>query len=170
MSSTDEHFMDQAIAESMFSLEKDLLPVGAVAVCNGEIVARAHKEGNGASYHDHAEQNLVRDKLVDGCNIKSLRGFTVYTTLEPCSICLGLMVGFRVMRIVYGIDDPYGGGVCLLDHNVLPPRHKRDYPGITGGVRTGVIRHNFRHFFKETKQEMWQNPKNELVMMCLQAA
>ena len=110
----DEKFMREALAEARAAAAVGEVPIGAVVVCAGEIVARAHNRrelDQDPSAHAEfaalcaAAQALGRWRLSD-C--------TVYVTLEPCCMCAGLMVNARVGRCVYGASDAKAGALGSL--------------------------------------------------------
>lgn len=110
----DEKFMREALAEARAAAAVGEVPIGAVVVRDGEIVARAHNRrelDQDPSAHAEflalcaAAQTLGRWRLSD-C--------TVYVTLEPCCMCAGLMVNARVGRCVYGADDAKAGALGSL--------------------------------------------------------
>lgn len=114
MDAQDETYMAMALEEAAAAAAEGEVPIGAVVVCDGEVVARAHNRRE--IDHDpsaHAEfaamvgasQALGRWRLT-GC--------TVYVTLEPCLMCAGLMVNARIDRCVYGAADPKGGALGTL--------------------------------------------------------
>ena len=106
---TDEDFMRAALAEAEEALRDGEVPVGAVVVKDGEIVAAARNRRE--ALHDptaHAEALALREaaaKLGDW----RLRGCTLYVTLEPCPMCAGAMVMSQLDRCVYGAYDPQRG-------------------------------------------------------------
>lgn len=102
----DEFFMSEAIKEGVKASERGEIPIGAVIVREGEIIARAfnrrEKTGNPL---DHAEMIALRaaSKRIGSWR---LNGCTLYVTLEPCPMCLGALLQSRVRRVVYGCHDP----------------------------------------------------------------
>jgi len=166
MKEEDERFMALALEEGSLALQKDMLPVGAVAVLDGRSIAFGRKTGYLHAHLDHAERNMC-EQILWSKGEKNARGITVYTNLEPCLMCLGLMLNIRVSRIVYSLEDPYGGGVCILNQHSLPMRHREDHPFITGGVLREQSIVLFRKFFQETESGFWKDKENPLVKLCL---
>jgi len=172
MPATDEIFMGYAIKKAELSRERGYLPVGTVIVRDlHEIVAKGSKTGLLHSHFDHTERNACEELLSK--NFETLkqcaRGLTVYTTLEPCLMCLGLMMHLHVSRIVYGLENPYGGGVNLLWPDVFL-LHKHDRPVITSGIYRERIRIIMREFFETgTRHYPWDNPENPLIKLCVAA-
>ena len=104
----DERFMRMALEEAQRAFEEDEVPVGAVLVKSGKVIARAHNLTEAASDPTaHAEMNVLRE----GARAEGgrLAGTTLYVTLEPCAMCAGAAVNSRVSRIVFGAFDPNAG-------------------------------------------------------------
>jgi tRNA(adenine34) deaminase len=117
---TDVGFIEQALSEARSSAEAGEVPIGAVLVHDGKIVARS---GN-CTIRDcdptaHAEIVVLRQASRALGNYR-LADTTLYVTTEPCSMCAGALIQARISRLVYGCDDPKGGAVrsCfqILDH------------------------------------------------------
>jgi tRNA(Arg) A34 adenosine deaminase TadA len=126
--SHDERFMREALALAAQGAVLGEVPVGAVLVVGGEIVGRGFNCP--ISTHDpsaHAEMVAIRDAARALANYR-LPGSTLYVTLEPCSMCAGLIVHSRIGRVVYGASEPKAGVVesrgrffeqAFLNHRVL---------------------------------------------------
>jgi tRNA(adenine34) deaminase len=102
-------FMQAAVAEARLAAAAGEVPIGAVLVHQGEIIAR----GNNRTIRDcdptaHAEMVVLRAAAQHFGNYR-LAGSTIYVTLEPCLMCAGAMVQARIARVVFGADDPKGG-------------------------------------------------------------
>lgn len=142
----DEKFMREALAEARAAAAVGEVPIGAVVVRAGEIVARAHNRrelDQDPSAHAEflalcvAAQTLGRWRLSD-C--------TVYVTLEPCCMCAGLMVNARVGRCVYGATDAKAGALgSLYDLNVDSRLNHRF--NVTAGVLAGECREMLSIYF-----------------------
>jgi tRNA(adenine34) deaminase len=107
----DLEFMQIALEEARTAAEADEVPVGAILVKDGQILAR----GNNRTIRDcdptaHAEIIALREAARFGSNYR-LMGTTLYVTIEPCAMCAGAIIQARVSRVVYGADDPKGGAV-----------------------------------------------------------
>ncbi|WP_440812680.1 tRNA adenosine(34) deaminase TadA [Pseudomonas syringae] len=126
--SHDQHFMREALALAAQGALLGEVPVGAVVVQNGEIIGRGYNCPISASDPSaHAEMVAIRDAAKALDNYR-LPGSTLYVTLEPCSMCAGLIVHSRVARVVYGALEPKAGIVQsqgqffsqgFLNHRVL---------------------------------------------------
>ncbi|WP_440779003.1 tRNA adenosine(34) deaminase TadA [Pseudomonas syringae] len=126
--SNDQHFMREALALAAQGALLGEVPVGAVVVHNGEIIGRGYNcPISGSDPSAHAEMVAIRDAARALGNYR-LPGSTLYVTLEPCSMCAGLIVHSRVARVVYGALEPKAGIVQsqgqffsqgFLNHRVL---------------------------------------------------
>ena len=107
--SFDEDFMREALKEAQIAFEEDEVPVGAVIVKNGEILAKAHnlreKLNDPTAHAELIVIRLASAKL----NSWRLLDTTVYVTVEPCPMCAGAIVLARVKRLVFGATDPKAG-------------------------------------------------------------
>ena len=107
----DTAFQQEALAEARAAAAAGEVPIGAVLVHDGKVIAR----GGNRTIRDcdptaHAEMVVLREAARQLGNYR-LAGTTLYVTLEPCSMCAGAMIHARVARLVYGCDDPKGGAV-----------------------------------------------------------
>ena len=101
----DEKWMQIALNESIAAKNEDEIPVGAVLVRNGKLIAKAHNQP--ISTNDptaHAEIQVIRKAGKREKNYR-LVGTTLYVTLEPCLMCIGALVHARIDRVVYGAND-----------------------------------------------------------------
>src|SRR5271165_3365322 len=107
----DIQFMQEAIAEARAATAAGEVPIGAVMVCDGKIVARSgNRTIRDVDPTAHAEMVVLREAARRIGNYR-LAGMALYVTIEPCSMCAGAIVQARVPRLVYGADDPKGGAV-----------------------------------------------------------
>ena len=106
-------FMDQALAEARLAGARGEVPVGAVVVFSGAVVARAgnrSRELNDPTAH--AEVLAIRAACA-AAGSERLVGHDIYVTLEPCPICAGTIAAARIARLYYGAADPKSGGVAV---------------------------------------------------------
>ncbi|MBQ3223828.1 MAG: nucleoside deaminase [Clostridia bacterium] len=110
----DRDFMREALIEAEKALALGEVPVGAVAVCDGRIVARAHNERE-ISFDPtaHAEVLALR-RAAEALGTRRLSAVTLYVTLEPCAMCSGAIVAARLGRLVYGAADAQRGCCGIL--------------------------------------------------------
>ncbi len=106
--------MQEALAEATRAAEVGDVPVGAVVVVGGQIVARGRNRREAESDPcAHAEVEALRE-AARAARSWRLVGATVYATLEPCPMCAGALVNARIARLVYGCADPKAGAVDTL--------------------------------------------------------
>lgn len=138
--------MNAALEEARAAAAQGEVPVGAVVVVEGRIVARA---GNRTIIDcdptAHAEIVALREAAKAVGNYRLLDA-ALYVTIEPCAMCAGAMVQARIARLIYGADDPKGGAVrsCLsiLDHPQL--NHRVDAtPGVLAAEAAALLRDFF---------------------------
>ena len=110
----DERFMREALAEARAAAEEGEVPIGAVVVHEGEVIARAHNRRELDDDPSAHAEFLAMTAAARALGRWRLTGCTVYVTLEPCLMCAGLMVNARVDRCVYGAADPKGGALGSL--------------------------------------------------------
>jgi tRNA(adenine34) deaminase len=148
----DIEFMQEALAEARESAANGEVPIGAVLVQEGRILARA---GN-RSIRDcdptaHAEIVVLREAARIIGNYR-LADTTLYVTIEPCSMCAGAMLQARVPRLVYGAAEPRGGAVqsCfeVLSHPDVNHRVQ-----VTSGVLAADCSEVIQSFFAVRRQE-----------------
>jgi len=128
----DEIFMTEAIKLAQKAARKDEVPVGALIVRNGKIIAKAYNlRESKRNPLAHAELLAVHQaaKRLKGWR---LAGCTLYVTLEPCPMCAGAMINARIERVVFGAFDPKGGAMGSLYN--LAEGKLNHMPAVEGGV------------------------------------
>jgi tRNA(adenine34) deaminase len=142
----DSEWMRLALEEAQKALEHADVPIGAIAVRNGEIIGRGHNcRERDQDPTAHAEMIAMREaaRVVGWWR---LEGVTLYSTLEPCAMCAGAMVLARLPRLVYAAPDPKAGAggsiMNLLQHDLL--NHQVD---VTGGILADEAGALIRAFF-----------------------
>ena len=150
--SDDEKFMALALEEATRAAELGEVPIGAVVVHDGEVIARAgNRRETDADPAAHAEFSaLMRASRVLGR--WRLTGCTVYVTLEPCLMCAGLMVNSRIDRCVFGAPDPKGGAVGTLYDVSHDARLNHEFE-VEGGVLEAECAEVLRAFFNRRRAE-----------------
>ena len=152
----DEAFMRLAIEEAELAAREGEVPIGAVVVCDGEVVARAHnRRETDADPSAHAEfaAMVQASRALERWR---LTGCTVYVTLEPCLMCAGLMVNARIDRCVFGASDPKAGAVGTLYDVSDDPRLNHAFrvtPGILADECSALLRDFFRARRKARRSE-----------------
>ncbi len=148
---TELDFMREALLEAQKAAELGEVPIGAVIVRNGEIIARAHNEREtGKDATRHAEIIAIER----ACAVLGgwrLIGCDMYVTLEPCPMCAGAAVNARLVRVIYGAPDLRAGAFgSVIDLNSYPLNHK---PEIIGGVMADECLAPIREFFKSKRKK-----------------
>ena len=139
--------MAAALAEARRGLEAGEVPVGAVVVVDGEIIARAHNAPIAlADPTAHAEILALREAARRLGNYR-LTGATLYATVEPCPMCCGAILHARVARLVYGAPDPKAGAVQSLYRLLDDPRLNHRV-ATRGGVRADEAARLLKTFFE----------------------
>jgi tRNA(adenine34) deaminase len=129
----DEYFMHLALREAERALEHDDVPIGAVVVREGEVVATAHNERElRQDPTAHAELIALRDAARAAGSWRVLDS-VLYVTLEPCAMCAGAVVLARVPRVVFGASDPKAGA-CGSVLDVLSEPRLNHRPEVAGGL------------------------------------
>ena len=154
-SGDDERFMLEAIKEAAKAASEGEVPVGAVIVKDGVIVARTHNLIESSRRSSAHAEMLAIEAAEEKLGAKWLTGATMYVTLEPCSMCAGALVLSRISRLVIGTDDPKTGacgslydiaGDARLNHRIETER------GVLGGICSEQLREFFRNRRKTTEE------------------
>ena len=142
---SDTYFMDQAIKEAEKAAQLDEVPVGAVIVCEGSIIARAHNQSEKLlDATAHAE--LLAITAASGhLGAKWLSQCTLFVTLEPCVMCAGALYWSRIGRLVYGASDDKRG-FMRYGKPLLHPSTKVEY-----GVHNEKCKLLLQHFFESKR-------------------
>ena len=143
----DESYMRLALEEARAAALEGEVPIGAVVVCDGVVVARDHNRRE--TDHDPSAHAEHRAMVAASSTLKRWRltGCTVYVTVEPCLMCAGLMVNARIDRCVYGAPDPKGGALGTLYDVSCDPRLNHEF-SVTPGVLEQECADELRSFFR----------------------
>ena len=113
-----EKFMREALSEAQISLSCDEVPIGAVVVKNGKVIARAHNTRNSSrNAVEHAELVAIQ-RACAKLNDWRLTGCDLYVTLEPCVMCLGACYNARISNVYFGAYDASGKGCVQLSEMI----------------------------------------------------
>ncbi len=119
---SDEYFMGEALKEAQKAFDMDEVPVGAVVVCNNQIIARAHNLTERLNdVTAHAEMQAITS-AANFLNGKYLNECSLYVTLEPCVMCAGAISWAQFAKLVYGASDTKRGFKLLNENKVLHPK------------------------------------------------
>ena len=151
-----EKFMKEALKEAQKAFDKEEVPVGAVIVKDGKIIARAHNlKETKKDTTNHAEIIAIQkaSKKLDAWRLEDCE---MYITLEPCAMCAGALIQSRIKKIYIGTMD-YKTGACGSVFNLLEDytfNHKVEY-------ETGILKEEcekiLQDFFKELRKKKKQN-------------
>jgi tRNA(adenine34) deaminase len=145
--SLDQAFMQQALELAREAAALGEVPVGAVAVVNGQVVGRGfNRRECDRNPFAHAEL-LALAQAAKALDAWRLTGLTLYVTLEPCAMCAGAMIQGRVTRLVYGAADPKAGAVGSLYNLVEDPRHNHRVQ-VHGGLLAEECGTVLKEFFR----------------------
>lgn len=137
-----EHYMRKALEEAARAAEEGEIPVGAVVVCRGMIIARAHNETeklNDVTAHAEMIATTMATAYLGG---KYLNECTLYVTMEPCTMCAGALAWAQLGELVFGAPDSHRG-YSRLAPPVLHPRTQ-----VTGGILADECSEIVKEFFK----------------------
>ena len=143
---TDEQFMMKALAEAQQALAAGEVPIGAVIVSRGRIIARGHNLTE--TLHDvtaHAEMQAIT-AAANQLGGKYLTDCTLYVTVEPCVMCAGAIGWAQLSRIVYGASDEKRG------YALYAPKAFHPKATVTKGVLEAECRQLMQDFFRQRRQ------------------
>ena len=150
MQAVHETYMRQAMKEARFAYDKDEVPVGAVIVHKGQIIARAHNQVKLLKDPTaHAEMIAITQAAAYLKN-ERLLDCDVYVTIEPCPMCAGAMVLARVRGVCYATDDPKSGA-CGSVVNILQEARLNHRVKTRSDVLKDESRSLIREFFQKKR-------------------
>ena len=142
---SDEYFMTEALKEADKAMKSDEVPVGAIVVCDNQIIARAHNYTERLNdVTAHAEMQAFTS-AADYLGGKYLNECTLYVTLEPCIMCGGASCWTQIKRIVYGASDEKRG-FSTVKRSVLHPKTE-----ITKGIQEEKCSKILQEFFQHKR-------------------
>lgn len=142
----DEKFMREALREAQYALSEGEIPIGAVVVCAGRVIAKGHNMTE--RLHDptaHAEMIAIT-AATEALGGKYLTDCTLYVTVEPCPMCAGALNWAQVGRIVYGAIDPKRG------HSMFSPSLLHPKTEVDAGVLSEECSSLVTDFFKNIRK------------------
>ena len=143
----DIYFMRMALEEANLAYAEEEVPVGAVLVKNGKVIARARNQRETSKDPTgHAEIIAIRYGSQEGKNWR-LTDSTLYVTKEPCIMCAGVMVNARLGRLVYGCKDEKGGAVDSL-YRILSDKRLNHQVEVVSGILEQECLEILKRFFQ----------------------
>ena len=155
---SDERFMRAALQQARLAFDDGEVPVGAVVVQDGAIIGRGYNQPiTTMDPSAHAEMQALRDAASNIGNYR-LPGATLYVTVEPCTMCTGLLVHSRINRLVYGTREPKAGAVESALQLLQQPFYNHQIE-VLGGVladECSTIMSEFFQLRREAKKRLKQ--------------
>lgn len=149
MKDVDEIFMREALALARRAAEIGDVPVGALVVCNGEIIGRGYNEREKRQCATAHAELIAIEEACAAKKSRRLYGCTLYVTMEPCPMCAGAIVNSLIERVVFGCKDAFAG-CCgsVLNINSYPFNHSFS---AEGGVLSDEAAKLLKDFFKSRR-------------------
>ncbi|MDE5977784.1 MAG: tRNA adenosine(34) deaminase TadA [Turicibacter sp.] len=148
-------FMQQAIEEAHKARLLGEVPIGAVIVKDGQIIARAHNLREKIQLSNAHAEMLAISKANEVVESWRLEGCTMYVTLEPCPMCAGAIVQSRIPTIIYGAKDPKGG-CCGTIYNLVEESRFNHQCEVIAGILEEECGQLLSDFFRELRQKKKQ--------------
>ena len=143
--------MEEAIKLALLAAERDEVPVGAVAVRDGKIIASAFNTREESKCATHHAEILAIEGACRALSGWRLPGVTLYVTMEPCAMCAGAIINSRIERVVYGAKDfRFGAFGSALDLNSAGLNHRVEVVGGVLGERCAEI---LSSYFKNKRKK-----------------
>ena len=150
------YYMEMALEEARRAYEKGEVPIGAVLVVDGEVVARGHNTREETQQAlNHAEMIAIK-KACEKQGFWRLDNSYLYTTIEPCVMCSGAIVQARVENVIYGAKDPKYGccGSCM---DLVSDNKFNHQATVISGVLEDECSLLMKNFFKELRENKKKN-------------
>jgi tRNA(adenine34) deaminase len=147
-----EAFMRRALAEALAAMAEDEVPIGAVIVREGQVIAAAHNQREQLRDPTAHAEMIAITQAAAAVGDWRLEGCTLYVTLEPCPMCAGAIVLARVPAVVYGASDPKGGAVNTL-YQMLDDARLNHRAEVVAGVLADECADLLSRFFEQKRRE-----------------
>lgn len=144
----DIKYMELAYKEALKALKKDEVPVGAILVKEGKVIARAHNQRETKQLVTAHAETLVIEKACHKLKSWRLEDCILYTTLEPCIMCSGVIINSRIKKVVYGASDIKWMSLEQLIQQNHALNHK---PEIIGGILKEKCAALIINYFKDKR-------------------
>lgn len=151
MKKNDEQFMRMAIEAAKTAEENGDVPIGAVIVHNGQIVAKAYNQREQLQDPTAHAEIIALTQAAAALQSWRLIGCTMYVTLEPCPMCAGALVNSRIDRLVYGCDDPKAGA-CKTLYNIVQDERLNHRIDVISGVLADECAQLLSDFFSRRRK------------------
>lgn len=156
ISEEELRFMNLAIEEAGIAESEDEVPIGAVIVHGGRVIARAHNTREGSKCATHHAEILAIEEACRALGGWRLPDTAIYVTLEPCAMCAGAIINARIPKVVYGAPDiRFGAFGSLIDLSEIPLNHK---PEIKRFVRREECKNLLGDYFRKKRKRTDAQP------------
>lgn len=145
MTQDDEKYMKEALREAEAAALEDEVPVGAVVVCRGRVIARGHNMTERLNDPTAHAEMIAITAATEAMGGKYLNDCTLYVTVEPCPMCAGALAWSQIGHVVYGASDPKRG-FSLFSPSLLHPRTE-----VTAGVLADACGQAVSSFFRDKR-------------------
>jgi tRNA(adenine34) deaminase len=148
----DEVYMSEALKQACEAFEADEVPVGAVIVHDGRIIARAHNQIEMLKDPTAHAEMIAITQAAAHLGSERLLDCSIYATIEPCSMCAGALVLARVKHIYYGAEDPKTGA-CGSVFNIADNKKLNHRIRVTGGILAEECGSLLTEFFRKKRKK-----------------
>ena len=156
---TDEDYIREAMRLAALAEQIDEVPVGALAVKDGKIIAAAYNTRESSKCATHHAEILAIEEACRALGGWRLPGVTLYVTMEPCAMCAGAIINARIPRVVYGTRDiRFGAFGSLIDLSAVGLNHT---PEIVGGVLEDETRDMLSAYFRRKRAAKRNAPDDD---------
>lgn len=145
----DQYYMAFALEEARKAYECNEVPIGAIVVSGAEIIGVGRNSTEECYTQSRHAEVIAVEQAGKSRKDWRLAGCTLYVTLQPCIMCMGLLCLSRIERLVYGAESPLFG--YHLDKELLPALYKKHMRGITSGVLGEASQNLLEKFFREKR-------------------
>ena len=149
---SDDEYMAEALRQAERALDEDEVPVGAIIVRDGGVIARAHNQRELLRDPTAHAEMIAITQAAEHCGNWRLDGCTMYVTLEPCTMCAGAVVLARLPRLVFGAADPKAGAVGSV-YDIPRDRRLNHTVDVTGGVLEPECGRILTEFFRRKRHQ-----------------
>lgn len=146
-----EEYMKLALEEAKCAYLENEVPIGAIIVKDGRVIAKAHNQRETQQQATAHAEILAIEKACSELGSWRLEGCVLYVTLEPCPMCGGASVLSRLDGVVYGASDPKGGSFgSVFDYSII--QGFNHYPWVKSGVLEEECTQILKQFFEEKRK------------------
>ncbi len=145
-----DKFMGLALKQAQIAAQKDEVPVGAVIVLDGKVIAKAHNLMEKTQLATAHAEILAINKACKKLKSWRLDGAELYVTLEPCPMCAGAIAGARIKKVYFGAYEPKSGS-AVSKHDILQNSGLNHTVEFQGGVEETVCSNILKEYFKNKR-------------------